>query len=237
MFYTSLEFVVSISTVFIIAQYIRYILDLKCDRISRWRTIHFRSYALFSLLMCLNAIYESGWNRFESFDRMICHLKDDDEYNTSRPFLIFYFSKIYEMQDIFLWELLGNKCSLNFRIHHNTTLILTWIAMKNHCAANLLCLISNTFMHFLLLFYLNGDFPKFFFWIVRLWGFIQLFIGLFNAFYALHFRINIKNPCNGTLFAELCGSFGYLLYLILLIYDIYINRKYYKPKIKKNKIQ
>ena len=223
----SASFIIVISLLYLLVQYLRYYFQwtYKEPIFQKYWLYNLRVYGPLSLLLCLYAFYSAGLTRFESVDRMVCHITDKDVDNISIAMFIFLLSKIVEMQDIITWELLGNQCSLNFRVHHNTTLPVTFIALKANSSANLLCLTSNTFMHFLLVPLLTRDITNsIWFWMVRIWGFVQLFIGLFCGFYAIYFRFIQKKPCYGEFYAEIIGIASYILYLALYVYDIVIAR-------------
>ena len=229
------SFVTALSLSYVLLQYLRYYSQWTCNKpiLQKYSTYNLRGYAIFSLLLCLYAIYCAGMERFKSLDILVCHISDEDVDNISVAMFIFLLTKIVEMQDIIIWELLGNTCSLNFRVHHNTTLIVTFIALRANNSANLLCLASNTFMHFLLGFYLSQDMAKYkiWFWMVRSWGFVQLFVGLFCGFYAIYFRFFQNDPCYGEFYGEIVGILSYFLYLFMFIYDISVAKKNQKSSL------
>jgi len=136
---------------------------------------------------------------------------------------VYYLSKIWEWNDIVLCLLRGLKLHPHFRIHHCTTLSLAWTFMETRSGHGGSFMLANLFMHtFVYLYHSSQSFRTIWlFWIIRIWGHVQLIVGVVGTVTALSYRFYFQHPCSGsTLPTELWDLALYLLYFGLFQYEI-----------------
>jgi hypothetical protein len=141
-------------------------------------------------------------------------------FTSSLPFYFYYLSKCWEFLDVYLVLLKeGGPIHIHFRIHHSTTLSLAWVAMTTESDYALWPCLTNTGMHFFLYLYFGGVAP--YFWsVVRVLGFVQLFVGIGCSCLGIFNRYEE----GGVLWGELYILFMYFTFLGLFVWEIFVFR-------------
>ncbi|KAL9652476.1 hypothetical protein ABK040_000048 [Willaertia magna] len=234
-FFKNLYFVLFMTLLFLIIPFL--LESLKITKLKKFASysskINNTIYGFFSLGMFIFGIIGS-YHRFQSFklNEIVCQPSNREPFENVR--FIYYFSKIWEFLDICLVILQGYPINIHFRVHHTTTLFLAWLSMTTNCPFDAPAILINCFMHFFLYLYFAGC--SFFFWIVRILGFLQLIVGIvfsiiviiMEEFYHMNCDYNNNNETiiiNSTTrdkyrWAIYIGLFFYLSYFFLFLVEL-----------------
>lgn len=145
-------------------------------------------------------------------------------------FFIYYLSKFHEYSDIILVLLscrppLAYRLHPHFRYHHLTTPFFALTFLHNQCAHHAFFMLSNLLMHaWVYRFHASSaNQTTLLFWLCRIWGHVQLLLGITLSAYSLAarlFHLNSLEPC-GTLFSDALPLALYLMCFALFQYQIY----------------
>lgn len=195
-------------------------------------------YGIFSLLMAicsififfqrdLNSLHTSNNDiQTSNLSQIWCEQLLTSSNQFKNLFVIFYFSKIYEITDLILVISMSSSVSLHFRTHHYTTLLVVATSVHGNLACMFPTLLLNATHHFFMYVYFGvgiQSFRK----ILPFSGTLQLVVGVGCALNSIYFKgcgIN-SDPNSSTINAQLFCLFMYCVYFSLHMYDLHKERK------------
>ncbi len=147
----------------------------------------------------------------------------------------YYVSKFHEYLDIIFVLLAPRKYPLHphFRYHHLTTPFFAYHFLHYQCGHHVVFMVANLLMHALVYAYIGGFRNRHTFWLCRVWGHVQLLLGIGTALYSLWSRWNNSGCTCGSVWSEVVPLGLYLMYFILYQYELY----WPWPPVDKNKKQ
>lgn len=147
-------------------------------------------------------------------------------------FYIYYLSKLWEVIDIILVELMGHPIHLHFRVHHNTTPLLGLLLFQHRTYSGLIFMIANTFMHFWVYLYHGGVQNRTTFAMVRSMGHIQLLTGIVCSALAIWVEltssasVSVLLAFNRLLLSEFIPLVLYSVYFVLFRIEVQETRTF-----------
>jgi hypothetical protein len=145
-------------------------------------------------------------------------------------FFLYYLSKFHEYSDIILVLLacrppLEYRLHPHFRYHHLTTPFFALTFLRHQCGHHAFFMIANLLMHvWVYRFHAKpSNQTPLLFWLCRIWGHVQLLVGIAMSGYSFAsriFHLQPKEPC-GTLLSDVVPLALYLVYFLLFQYQIY----------------
>ncbi len=153
-------------------------------------------------------------------------------------FFLYYLSKFHEYSDIILVLLtcrppLEYRLHPHFRYHHLTTPFFAYCFLHYQCGHHAMFMLANLLMHaFVYRFHAGPECQSpLIFWLCRIWGYVQLLLGMSISAMSLYTRLNASEsmPICGTLASDAVPLALYALYFVLLQYQIFWP---WPPKVK-----
>lgn len=226
---TTWEAVIAIDLIFFVAH-----LWIERSRVS-WKSaaavnsITGSYYSILSLLLLIYAcyIFFTQTTLFTSFSAC-SELAASTE--ITWIFFLYYLSKFHEYSDIILVLLaarppLEYRLHPHFRYHHLTTPFFALTFLQYRCGHHAYFMLANLLMHVWVYRFhakLANQTPLLFS-LCRIWGHVQLILGISLSSYSLAARLyhlEPKEPC-GTLFSDALPLALYLFYFVLYQYQIH----------------
>jgi hypothetical protein len=144
-------------------------------------------------------------------------------------FFLYYLSKFHEYIDIILvllscWPPIEYRLHPHFRYHHLTTPFFALVFLQYRCGHHAFFMLANLLMHTLVYWFHASPHHQtsLLFWICRIWGHVQLLLGISLSGYSLvkRFYFPGSEPC-GTAMSDVVPLVLYTFYFILFQYQIY----------------
>jgi hypothetical protein len=187
--------------------------------LSKIVNLYYSVWSLLWLMACLYALPISEW----IFNpQQLCSPVPNNSL-VDILFFGYYISKFHEYSDVILILLAPRKFPLHphFRYHHLTTPFFAYYFLHYQCGHHAVFMVANLFMHAVVYFYFAGFRTRLLFWMCRVWGHVQLFLGIGVALYSFLGRLANTGCSCGSIWSDLVPLGLYLMYFALYQYELY----------------